>query len=352
MNGENGPRIVFVHTPGRAANVLALLEGMDVAPVRSLRGLLALPRRPENGTVVMTDSFGRFGLLAVFASLVMRAPLVVRLRGDYFRAEEERSVAYRRWLRRLRYLAGIWIIKLCFRRAGMIVCNSGHLARATAPRAKRARIEVVYNPYMPPGKGEDGESLAGELGGGGLRVLTVTNMTYGSKVRPVMEALSEWVPDGLWKELGMRWVICGGGHHTGELRDFVRGRGLEGRVIVPGRVGGIASLYEWCGVLVYLTRLDAFPNVPMEAMMLGRPVIVNADSDGTREQVFDGVNGFVVDGADSFLAALRAYASDPALGERHGAEGRRIVEERFAVPVQRERMREALSKLRVSGRDL
>jgi glycosyltransferase involved in cell wall biosynthesis len=83
----------------------------------------------------------------------------------------------------------------------------------------------------------------------------------------------------------------------------------------------------------------------MEAMMYGKPVITNEDSDGTLEQVFDGVDGFVVKNADSFVNALRTYAQDPALREQHGQTGAALVKERFSVAAQRRAMEEALEAM-------
>jgi glycosyltransferase involved in cell wall biosynthesis len=88
--------------------------------------------------------------------------------------------------------------------------------------------------------------------------------------------------------------------------------------------------------------MDAFPNVPMEAMMSGNPVIANEDSCGTREQVFNNLNGLITGDAARLMKALHCYADDPRLLTKHGVAGRELVEARFSVEVQRRCMRDFL----------
>ncbi|MEJ7718755.1 MAG: glycosyltransferase family 4 protein [Thermoleophilaceae bacterium] len=126
--------------------------------------------------------------------------------------------------------------------------------------------------------------------------------------------------------------------------------GLQDRVHVLGRVEGVSEVYEWCDVLVHLTGLDAFPSVPMEAMMHEKPVITNVDSCGARELVFDGENGLVVKDSYEFAAALRRYAKDPALRERHGRSGRSFVKENLSVPLLRNQMQRVLRETVSSGK--
>lgn len=342
-----GPRVVCAVGRRRAHKTLLLLEGLGVTRIKSLRDLLAVPRGSHEGqTVVMIDNFGKLGLLGLFATLYLRAPLVLRLRGHPFREQWDRATARRslRWW--LRYVFVVSMHELCLRRARLVIFNSETVARELARYASGRRRAVVHNPYTEPGLKPVGEEEeATRYPEGGFRLLTVTNMNLASKVEPTLEAIRDRLPPGLWEELDLRWVVCGSGFHEERVRRTARKLGIEERLLVPGRVEAIGGAYEWCDVLVYLTRLDAFPNVPMEAMMHEKPVIANADSHGTREQVVNGVNGLVVQGADELVAALRLYAHDPELRRRHGRAGRALVEERFSVEAQRRAMRRALETL-------
>ncbi|WP_166395359.1 glycosyltransferase family 4 protein [Rubrobacter marinus] len=324
-----------------------MLEGPQVVRLKTPRDVFALPRRSGGRTVVMIDTYGWLGLVGVLASLYLRVPLVVRLRGHPFRENRER-LAGRSGLRPwARFLAVSAMQLFCLFSARLVLFNSSTVARELASVVPERRRAVVHNPYTEPGTNLDGPSTGSRFPEGGLRLLTVTSMNLASKVDPTLEAAGHLARMGLWDELDLRWVVCGAGRHEERVREAARRLGIEGRLVAPGRVEDIGSAYEWGDVLVYLTRLDAFPNVPMEAMMRQKPVITNADSHGTREQVFDGVNGVVVEDLDELAAALRAYAGNAALRERHGRAGRELVEQRFSVDAQRRAMGEALEKLYV-----
>ena len=336
-------RVVYMHSPSRkSGKLLPLLEGLPVVSVRNCRDLLSL--QPVPGDVVILDQFGRWALFGLVASLFLRAPLVVRLRGEFFREERERAEARTDLLRWLRYLLNVLLGKLCFRKARLILCNSHYLARVTAAHTRPEKISVVLSPYTAPGDGPEPELPQR----GGLRLASVSDMVLRSKVRPLFDAIGDWMPPGLWEDLDVRWVICGSGYHEEHLRTLVRKEGLSERVSVLGRVEGVSEVYEWCDVLVHLTGLDAFPSVPMEAMMHEKPVVTNADSCGTRELVFDGENGLVVRDGHEFAAALRRYAQDPDLRERHGWAGRSFVEENLSVNILRGEMQRVLIEIAYS----
>ncbi|MGB3680996.1 MAG: glycosyltransferase family 4 protein [Rubrobacteraceae bacterium] len=341
-------RAIYVRNPSRAHKVLPLLEGIPVELIKSWRDLLNLKRAPDVGTVVLVDNFGRWGVLGVLAAFSLRAPLAIRLRGEYFREERERAVVRTGLFRWPRYLGNILLARLCIHRSRMVVCNSRYLARAMEPYLSGKLVRVVHNPYTEPGKTLVRSSVP-QVPGSGFCLLTITNMNLYSKVQPTVEAINEWMPLSLWEELDVHWVVCGSGYHKERFGALVREKGLEDRVHLLGRVEDVSGLYEWCDVLVHLTRMDAFPNVPMEAMLYEKPVITNSDSCGTREQVRDGENGRIVDAA-SFVSALKDYAEDPALRKRHGRAGREFVREHFSVEAQRPAMKRALNELLLADR--
>lgn len=337
-------KIVYINNPSRAHKLLPLLEGIPVQVIKSWRDLFALRRAVEPNTMVLIDNLGRFGVLGFGLSILLRAPLVVRLRGEFFREERERVEARLGWFRWVRYWGNNLVARLCLWQARMVICNSRYLEQAMSPYLRNKTTGVVHNPYTALQSAPGGEDVSG-VSRQGFRLLTVTNMSLRSKVQPIIDAISEWIPLELWERLDLQWTICGTGYHEERLRTLVAQKGLEQRIYTPGRVKNPTGLYEWCDVLVHLTQMDAFPNVPMEAMVNGKPVVTNVCSCGTREQVFDDHNGFVVSDAESFIGAIRAYAGDRGLRERHAQAGRRLVEENFSVAAQRDEMHRMLSQL-------
>ena len=228
-----------------------------------------------------------------------------------------------------------------FQGSKLVIANSRHIAGIVRQRFKDKPVAVVHNPYM---RASTGAASALALPKGRLHLLTVTNMNLYSKTDPTIEAIEGWVDKKFLDEMDICWVICGTGVHLWRLKEAVLKRGLEKRILVPGWVDGMENLYQWSDVLVHLTRIEAFPNVTMEAMMHEKPVITNAGSCGTLEQVFDFLNGFVVKDKEGFLKALYSYLENPELLRKHGKAGKQFTERNFSVKIQKNAMRQALEQ--------
>jgi colanic acid/amylovoran biosynthesis glycosyltransferase len=81
---------------------------------------------------------------------------------------------------------------------------------------------------------------------------------------------------------------------------------------------------------------DGLPNVLLEAMASGRPVIVSP-LPAAAEAVTDGIEGFILDSAadtEGFVRALRRYQEEPGLLETMGAAARRRIEADHDADVQ------------------
>lgn len=99
-----------------------------------------------------------------------------------------------------------------------------------------------------------------------------------------------------------------------------------GRVIFhgPAEAGALPEIYRSASVFVMPSIEEAMSNATLEAMASGLPIITTRT--GVAE-VIDG-NGIVVDKRNptEIAAAMRRYASDPALIEQHGRRSRQIAE--------------------------
>ena len=333
--------VVYVRNPLRAHKIIPLLEDFDVHQVEGMWDIWNLRGALRERCVVLVDGFGRFGALGIAASAILQAPLVVRLRGDFFREARDRQTrsGIRGWLR---YGATVAGARVCLWRSDALIYNSHYLQRVFRQHALRKPAAVVHNPYTARVATSNPESSPPALSG--YRLLTITNMGLASKVDPIILAIRDWIPRSLWDELDIHWVICGDGRNRNRLLEAVSNLRLEHRVHVLGHVENSDAYYDWARVVVHLTHMDAFPNVPLEALMHERPVITNGNSCGTREIVQDRINGCVVDNAVEFVAALELYRSDD-ITNKHGAAGRAFVESTYSVSVQRQLMAEALRLL-------
>jgi PEP-CTERM/exosortase A-associated glycosyltransferase len=174
-------------------------------------------------------------------------------------------------------------------------------------------------------------ALAAQLGLQGCDVVGFIGSFYAYEG---LDLLLQALPMLLQKRPGARVLLVGGGPQETALKAQARSLGLEGRVVLTGRVphDQVPRYYNLVDVLAYprhamrLTELVT-PLKPLEAMAQGR-LVVASDVGGHRELIRDGENGllFEADRADALAAALTRALSEPELTARLRAGGRRFVE--------------------------
>jgi glycosyltransferase involved in cell wall biosynthesis len=134
-------------------------------------------------------------------------------------------------------------------------------------------------------------------------------------------------------------VIAGeSGDHEPEVRARVAAAGLEGRVrfLGPLTQDALFEEYQQASVFALPCRVledgdrDGIPNVLMEAMACGVPVVTTGVS-GITELVRDGANGLIVDPDRpvELADALHRLLKDPGLAQQLAAQGRITVAEQF-----------------------
>ena len=133
-------------------------------------------------------------------------------------------------------------------------------------------------------------------------------------------------------------IVGEGGGHEAEIRRRIAAHSLGQKIRLTGPMSQ-AELYEEynratgfclpCRVLASGDR-DGIPNVLVEAMACGTPVVTTGIS-GIPEAIKDGVNGLLVppDDPEALADALLRLKDDRALARRLSNEGRATVRESF-----------------------
>lgn len=131
-------------------------------------------------------------------------------------------------------------------------------------------------------------------------------------------------------DLKLRLVLEGTGPLRAFLEAMVRDLRLEDSVTFC-QEANIYNLYQCIDLFVLPSiGFEDFPNVILETMSLGKPVIGTRVA-GIPEQIRDGYNGYVVEPKDSagLCRAMRAIVTDPVRRTEMGRQSREVFQTNF-----------------------
>jgi glycosyltransferase involved in cell wall biosynthesis len=127
-------------------------------------------------------------------------------------------------------------------------------------------------------------------------------------------------------------VLAGAGPDEERLRRLVTELSLEGRVHFLGHRDDVTQVFAALDLLVLSSDTEGLPNVVLEAMALGVPVVATAVG-GTPELVTDGLTGRLVPKGDeaALASAVVEALLAPDRSRAMALEARRLVEDRFVM---------------------
>jgi glycosyltransferase involved in cell wall biosynthesis len=123
-------------------------------------------------------------------------------------------------------------------------------------------------------------------------------------------------------------LIVGNGPERKKMEEFVNSNSLKGVVHILGEREDVPDLLCASDVFALPSYGEGLPIAPLEAMAIGLPVVLT-DVKGCREEVKDGVNGFLVPPKDplSLSEALWRILNDPLLAQKMGENGKMMSKE-------------------------
>jgi glycosyltransferase involved in cell wall biosynthesis len=207
-------------------------------------------------------------------------------------------------------------------------CVGRNAAMLRALAGPEARVECVYHGvdlarFDGAGRARDPEPL----------LVTVGRLVPAKGFDLAIEALGRLAPGR-----APRLVVVGEGPERARLEALARARGVESRVTFTGPLPQreLVGLYQRAWLLLAPSRVlangrrDGIPNVTIEAMAMGVPVL-GTTAGGLEEAVTAGETGVLVppDDPGALAEALTRWIADPAGLERMGELARRMVKDRF-----------------------
>jgi glycosyltransferase involved in cell wall biosynthesis len=131
---------------------------------------------------------------------------------------------------------------------------------------------------------------------------------------------------------GVKLLILGEGEEEKSLKKLAHSLELNEKVLFLGLRSDVDRLLQCSELFVLSSRWEGFPNVLLEAMAAGKPVVATAVG-GVRELVVDEVTGIFVPPRDAtaLADAIMLLLSDKKRALAMGAAGRERVLQRFSM---------------------
>ena len=127
-------------------------------------------------------------------------------------------------------------------------------------------------------------------------------------------------------------LLAGEGPEKTSLQSLVRELRLEGKVLFPGFVPDVESVYDATDLFVFPSHQEPLAVAMLSAMACGLPVVAFARG-GNPEAIEDGKNGLLVMDLDSgaLARAIARLVSNPAEAHRLGEVARETVRANFSA---------------------
>jgi glycosyltransferase involved in cell wall biosynthesis len=200
------------------------------------------------------------------------------------------------------------------RRSSRVIAITEALRRFCVDRVglPAAKVEVVHYGLdaLPAPWGEDAEA---PVPAGARVLLCVGRLAQQKGIDVAVRALAKIREH----EPAAVLVVLGEGPERARL-EALAGEG----VLLPGRVGDVASWYRRAEVLVHPSRWEGFGLALLEAMLAGKPVVATRVSSAP-EIVTDGETGLLVppDDPPALAEAVVGLLADPARAAAMGQAG-------------------------------
>jgi L-malate glycosyltransferase len=217
---------------------------------------------------------------------------------------------------------------IAFRMCDRVVCNSQAAAeRLTHQGLSKAKITIIPNGL--PKAAFDSVSAVLPRRPGQVRIAYVARMNDSVKNhRGFLQAAARLA----YRCPSVEFALVGDGPLRPGLEKLAADLGLEGRACFLGERHDMTSILASVDVSVLFSFSESMPNVILEAMAAGVPVVASCVG-GNPEVVRDKATGLLVKAGDQeqLVEALMTLVEHPDLRFEYGQRGKRLAEEQFLM---------------------
>lgn len=216
----------------------------------------------------------------------------------------------------------LWLNRVIVYHADQAMANSNGLAALAQKSFPHKQIGVLCNGVDVDGFSPPQDNRAQR--NGPVRLLFVGRITTQKGIDTLLSVLgSPALRDGNW-----HLDIAGDGPQLHEYQQQAARLGIAPKLTCHGWLDrpATARLYRHADLLVFPSRYEGMPNVVLEAMAAGLPVI-GTNIAGTEQLLVDGKNGYMVavDDEAALGARIKELIENPARREAMGEAGREEV---------------------------
>ncbi len=200
-----------------------------------------------------------------------------------------------------------------------IVCLTEQSSQWIRKNTRAKKVHVIPNPILYPIPDQPPCLSPQDLLSSDKKyLLAVGRLTYQKGfdiLIDIFASLAHDFPD--WN-----LVILGEGEDRPVLEELIAERGIQERVLLPGRVGNMGSWYRAADLYVMTSRYEGFGNTLAEALAHGLPAVSVDCETGPRDIIRHQVDGLLVpqNDLDSLKQAMSQLMRDEqfrqSLGER------------------------------------
>jgi glycosyltransferase involved in cell wall biosynthesis len=226
-----------------------------------------------------------------------------------------------------------WVNRLAFRSSDVVICN-GHAVRSFVARRFGVPIDksiVIHNGIdlrrfetsLEPGVTNGLPSNAEDK-----VVITVARLVPEKDLQLFIEA-AKLVTN---EYANVRFLIVGDGPRRSELMRYASDNALDRTIFFLGERDDVPRLLANADVFWLTSKWEGLPNVVLEAMASGKPVIAR-EVGACSELIDHGETGFLVQDRDAkqFARYTLDLLTNPALSREMGAAGKAFARKEFST---------------------